>query len=149
MALEDDIAALSRVALFTTFGEEELRLIAFGAEPHELAKSHLLCREGEIADGAFVLLSGTLARLGGTSGKTDRHFTEPGTLIGELSLLTRCKWQSTILAESNCHLLRLPRPLFRRILEEYPKAAFEMRQRITADLSRKVQLMEAVAKGLG
>ena len=149
MALEDDMAVLARVALFTTFGEEELRLIAFGAEPHELTKGRLLCREGETADGAFTLLSGTLARLGENDGKTERQFTQAGTLIGELSLLTRCKWQSTIIAETDCRLLRLPRPLFRRILEEYPKTAFELRQKLTADLSRKVHLMEVASKPLG
>ena len=149
MALEDDMAVLARVALFTTLGDEELRLIAFGAEPHELPKGRLLCRMGETADGAFVLMSGKLARLSENSEKIDRLFTEPGTLIGELSLLTRCAWQSTIIAETNCRLLRLPRALFRRILEEYPKAAFELRERLTADLSRKVRLMEVASKPLG
>ena len=159
MALEDDMAVLARVALFTTLGNEELRLIAFGAEPHDLPKGRLLCRAGETADGAFVLISGSLARLAensltnnslaGDSETIDRHFAEPGTLIGELSLLTRCAWQTTIMAETSCRLLRLPRPLFRRILEEYPKAAFELRERLTADLSRKVHLMEVASKPLG
>ena len=149
MALEDDMAVLARVALFTTLGSDELRLIAFGAEPHELAKGRLLCRSGETADGAFVLMSGSLARIGENSEQVERRFTEPGTLVGELSLLTRCAWQSTIMAETNCRLLRLPRALFRRILEEYPKAAFELRERLTADLSRKVHLMEVASKPLG
>jgi CRP-like cAMP-binding protein len=149
MALEDDMAILARVALFTTLGEDQLRLIAFSAEPHDLAKGRILCRAGETADGAFVLMAGGLARLEDNSQTVDRHFTEPGTLIGELSLLTRCAWQSTIMAHTASRLLRLPRPLFRRILEEYPKSAFELRERLTADLSRKVHLMEVASKPLG
>ena len=149
MALEDDMAVLSRVTLFSNFGEEQLRLIAFGAEPHDLAAGLLLCRAGETADGGFVLLSGRLARLEGNTATVERTFTEAGTLIGELSLMTRCAWQSTIMAETTCRLLRLPRPLFLRILSEYPKTASEIRERMAADLATKVRLMEVVAKKLG
>jgi CRP-like cAMP-binding protein len=149
MALEDDIAVLSRVALFTTLGDEQLRLIAFGAEPVQLETGRLLCRSGEMADGGFVLVSGTLSRLAGNSEEVERDFTEAGTLIGELSLLTRCIWQSTIVAATRCKLLRLPRPLFRRILEEYPATAFELEKILTADLSGKVRQMEKASKKLG
>jgi CRP-like cAMP-binding protein len=150
MALENDMAVLARVPLFATLGDDQLRLIAFGAEPYDLMQGRLVCRAGDIADGAFVLTSGTLGRLaddtGGDTETVERSFTEPGTLIGELSLLTRCEWQSTIIAQSQCRLLRLPRPLFRRILDEYPNTAADIKERMTADLSAKVRLMEAVAK---
>ena len=149
MSLENDIAVLSRVAMFANMSKEQLRLIAFGAEPCTLAQGNLLCRQGEIADGGFVLVAGKLARLVGNSEDIDRTFTETGTLIGELSLLTRCAWQSTIAAETSCRLLRLPRPLFRRILEEYPQTTREIEQMLTADLSTKVRAMEIVAKKLG
>ncbi len=149
MALENDIAVLAQVALFTSLGEEQLRLIAFGAEPLKLEAGRLLCRSGETADGGFVLVSGTLAQLSDSTQKTERHFEGPGTLIGELSLLTRCVWQSTLVAQTYCRLLRLPRPLFRRILEEYPHTALELEKILTADLSAKVRQMENAAKKLG
>jgi CRP-like cAMP-binding protein len=154
MALEDDMAVLARVALFTSLGDEQLRLIAFGAEPYDLAEGRLLCRAGEVADGGFVLVSGSLARLHdnaqtGGAPTIDRTFSDTGTLIGELSLLTRCSWQSTIIAETASRLLRLPRPLFRRILEEYPRTAFEIEKVLTADLSSRVRLMEQAAKQRG
>jgi CRP-like cAMP-binding protein len=149
MALEDDMAVLARVTLFSNLADEQLRLVAFGAEPHDLAAGRLLCRAGETADGGFVLVSGRLARLEGNSETVERIFAEAGTLIGELSLMTRCAWQSTLMAETACRLLRLPRPLFLRILSEYPKTAAEIHGRLTADLATKVRLMEVVAKKLG
>ncbi|MGL4406643.1 MAG: cyclic nucleotide-binding domain-containing protein [Notoacmeibacter sp.] len=148
MALDDEMAVLARVALFTNLGSEQLRLIAFGAEPYELPEGRLLCRSGEIADGGFVLVSGQLARLNDRAQTIERSFTEAGTLIGELSLLTRCAWQSTIIAAKTSRLLRLPRPLFRRILEEYPQTAIDLEKILTADLSNKVRLMEKAAKNL-
>ena len=149
MALDDDIAVLSRVALFEKMGNDELRLLAFGAEPLHLAQGELLCCMNEAADGGFVLVAGKLARLIGNTQNIDRTFTETGTLIGELSLLTRCTWQSTIAAETSCRLLKLPRTLFRRILEEYPQIALELEKNLTADLSAKVRAMETVARKLG
>jgi CRP-like cAMP-binding protein len=149
MALEDDMTVLARVILFSNFGEEQLRLIAFGAEPTELDKGRLLCREGETADGGFVLVSGRLGRFGENSEMVERSFGEPGTLIGELSLLKRTDWRSTIVAETKCRLLHVPRQLFLRILKEYPKTAADLHERIMGDFSTKVRLMEAVAKKLG
>ncbi len=148
MALENDMAVLARVPMFATLGDDQLRLIAFGAEPYDLVEGRRLCRAGDMAECAFVLTSGTLARLAGDDedDQIERSFSEPGTLIGELSLLTRCEWQSTIIAQTQCRLLRLPRPLFRRILDEYPNTALDIKERMTADLSAKVRLMEAVAK---
>lgn len=146
MALDDDIAVLARVALFASFGNEQLRLIAFGAEPYDLPNGGFLCRSGDIADGGFVLVSGKLARLNDNANSVDRTFSQSGTLIGELSLLIRCAWQNTVVAEQASRLLRLPRPLFRRILEEYPQTAFELEKILTADLSSKVRLMEKAGK---
>lgn len=149
MALEDDMAVLSRVSFFSNLGEDQLRLIAFGAEPFELASGRLLCRSGEIADGGFVLVSGTLARLLGNSETIERSFSAAGTLFGDLSLLTRCAWQSTLVATTLCRMLRLPRPLFRRIVEEYPQTAYELEKFLCADLSSTVRKMENAAKRLG
>ena len=113
-----------------------------------MAQGRLLCRAGETADGGFVLVSGRLARLEGNTETVERSFTEAGTLVGELSLITRCQWQSTIAAETACCLLRLPRPLFLRILSEYPKTASDIRKRLATDLATNVRLMEVVAKKL-
>lgn len=149
MGIETDIAVLARVSVFSGLGQEQLRLIAFGAEPTELPTGRLLCRLGEIADGGFVLVSGTLTQLAENGETFERSFSKTGTLIGELSLLTRCVWQSSIVAQTPCHLLRLPRPLIRRILEEYPQTALALEKTIASGLSAEVRLMENVARKLG
>jgi CRP-like cAMP-binding protein len=142
MALDDDIAVLARVTLFAPLDRQALKLIAFGAEPHALAAGRMLGRAGEMADGGFVLVSGTLARLDVTDEIAEKAFTKPGTLFGELSLLARCAWAATYRAETECMLLRVPRPLFRRVLEEYPETAAMLEASIRADLTEKLRQME-------
>ncbi len=149
MGIENDIAVLASVSVFSGLDQEQLRLIAFGAEPTELPAGRLLCRLGEIADGGFVLVSGTLTQLAENGETSERSFSKTGTLIGELSLLTRCVWQSSIVAQTPCRLLRLPRPLIRRILEEYPQTALALEKAIASGLSAEVRLMENVARKLG
>ncbi|EBX4816837.1 cyclic nucleotide-binding domain-containing protein, partial [Salmonella enterica subsp. enterica serovar Newport] len=60
MALDDDIRTLSGVALFQSLGREHLRLLAFGADHIDAAKGHRLYREGDIAESAFVVVSGEI-----------------------------------------------------------------------------------------
>jgi CRP-like cAMP-binding protein len=145
MALDDDIAILARVALFSELDDEQLRLLAFGAEPLDLAAGRWLCREGQIADGGFILTSGSLASVSADGTVLSRHGA-PGTLVGEVSLIARVEWHASIIADTACTLLRLPRPLFRRILEEFPAAAAAMRNRLAADIAESVTLMERAAR---
>ncbi len=51
MALEDDIAALSRAPLFGQLEMDAMRLIAFAAESRNLKAGEVLFRKGERADG--------------------------------------------------------------------------------------------------
>ena len=54
MALDDDIRVLSAVRLFEGFTQEQLRLLAFGAETTVLPAERKLYREHDEADSAYV-----------------------------------------------------------------------------------------------
>jgi CRP-like cAMP-binding protein len=146
MSLDDDIAVLARVGLFSVLDNEALRLIAFGAESHEMAAGRLLCRAGDIADGGFVLVDGVIARLSDADDKPEYLLDKPGTLFGELSLLARTAWAASYRAEKPSRLLRVPRPLFRRIMDEFPETAATLETILTQDLAQKVRVMEQIAR---
>ena len=61
MALDDEIRILSGVRLFEGFSQEQLRLLAFGAETMHLAADRKLYREDDEADSAYVVISGTIS----------------------------------------------------------------------------------------
>ena len=52
MALDDEIRILSGVRLFEGFSQEQLRLLAFGAETMHLSADRKLYREDDDADSA-------------------------------------------------------------------------------------------------
>ena len=58
MALTDDIMLLGQVPLFAGFSDDQLRLIAFGAERRRVAAGQTLFREHSPAECAFAVTSG-------------------------------------------------------------------------------------------
>ncbi|MCY0092762.1 cyclic nucleotide-binding domain-containing protein [Hoeflea ulvae] len=137
MALNDDIALLSTVSLFGDLGEDKLRLIAFGAERRTLQAGQLLFREGAPADCAFVVASGRfeLTRTGRDGAAKALGFAERGALLGELAMVTAINRSMTAIAPDTAEVIRINRPLFRRMLEEYPDIAGIVQQRINDNLA--------------
>ena len=137
MALNDDIALLSTVSLFRDIGEDKLRLIAFGAERRKLQPGQVLFREGTPADCAFVVADGRfeLTRKSRDGQTTQLGMAERGALLGELAMVTAVDRTMTAIAPDNAEVIRINRPLFRRMLEEYPDIAGIVRQRISDNLA--------------
>jgi CRP-like cAMP-binding protein len=146
LALDDDIRILSGVGLFAELTQEQLRLLAFGAETMRFAAGREIYRENATADCAYVIARGEvvlyrdhdgeamlLARLG------------EGAILGELALIAQARRLSYAAAATDVEAIRLNRTLFRRILEEYPEVANQLRQRISADLQDFIAKIEGLA----
>jgi CRP-like cAMP-binding protein len=124
VALERDIAALQANALFALFDPEALRLIAFSTDNRTLRKDDILFRLGDTSDGAYFILSGTLALMAAES----EQIHGPGTLIGEAALFVETQRPATAVALEPLSVRRIPRHLIRRVLTEFPETAERMRQ---------------------
>ncbi|MBA70923.1 MAG: protein kinase [Rhizobiales bacterium] len=147
MALLEDMNLLSQVELLRSLGEEKLRLIAFGAERRRFQPGQVLFREDAPADGAFVIAEGTVALSQKTRDGADRPLTNvgPGTLLGELALISPITRSMTATAEDDVEVMRINRPLFHRMLEEYPEIADTVRERITDNLTRLTRELGDIA----
>lgn len=146
MALDDDIRILSAVGLFEGFTQEQLRLLAFGAETTMLAADRKLYREDDEADSAYVVIAGRIVLY--REGEGERlviGHVGPGAIMGELALIADTKRLSSASAEVDSEVLRLNRRMFRRILEEYPDLAVQLHQRISAELQAFLQKIETLA----
>ena len=141
MALDDDMAVLSRIALFHDMDREALRLLAFSSETRRLRAGDTLFRKDDVSEYSFVVVSGAVALI---DNEETTLIVGPGTLIGELALLAETRRPTTAIAREPTILLRVSRQMFRRTLEEYPETA----ARIAADLRRRVQLMSGELAGV-
>ena len=129
MSLDTDIELLSRVALFEGFRPDHLRLLAFGAEARTLGRGTQVYLEGTRADGGTVIVRGQI-RL--TSGEAHCTVTThgAGALLAETALITPVEHAATAEAIEHTEVLKIPRPLFLRMLEEYPELAGILQRRL-------------------
>ena len=143
MSLERDIHILSRVRMFEGFSHEHLRLIAFGAEARTLSEGTRLYRADAYSDGGYVIVSGKVELQKSDDGGT---ITEhgPGALLGELALIAEINHAATAMTVEKSEVLKIPRPLFRRILEEYPELAEGLHAKLSKSVNDFVAKLETV-----
>jgi CRP-like cAMP-binding protein len=134
MALEDDIAFFERVPTFAALGKQALRILAIGAETKQLPSGAVLFYAGELADGGYVVQEGSLLLEPGTFSEGKEFTAGPGTLVGELALLTDMVCPATAIAKEPTTVIRISRSLFRKMLEGYPAAAVKLREIMAARL---------------
>lgn len=135
MSLEDDIRTIASVSLFEELSTEQLRLLAFGAERITLPHGRELYREGQKAECGYVVVSGEIDLFRDTlRGREIVRRVGPGTLLGELALITETTRLSGALAADVTQVIRINRSLFRRMLEEYPETAAMLHERLAEQL---------------
>jgi CRP-like cAMP-binding protein len=134
MSLEDDIAFFEQVPTFALLGRQALRILAIGAESKQLASGAVLFYAGELADGGYVVQEGSLVLEPGTFSEGKDFVAGPGTLVGELALLTEMVTPATAIAKEPTTVIRISRSLFRKMLEGYPEAAEKLRDIMTTRL---------------
>jgi CRP-like cAMP-binding protein len=146
MALDDDIRILSAVRLFEGFTQEQLRLLAFGADTLRLSQDRRLYREDDGADTAYVVVSGSITLFREQDGKRAMVGTAgPGATLGELALIADTRRMTSAAAATDAVVMRLDRKMFRRILEEYPETAAALHRRILEDLQEMIGRIEKMA----
>jgi CRP-like cAMP-binding protein len=151
LSLNDDIALLSLVPLFADIDDDKLRLIAFGAERRRLNRGQQLFREGAPADCAFAIASGTVTLTRNlVDGSVEAVDTVGrGTLLSELAMISFVERKFTATAEEDSEVIRINRPLFRRMLEEYPEVAVVVEARIKNNLQTMISAMQRLAPKFG
>jgi CRP-like cAMP-binding protein len=149
MSLESDIAFFERVPTFAALGKQALRILAIGAETRQLQNGAVLFYSGELADGGYVVQQGSLL-LEPNSAQEGRQVTAgPGTLVGELALLTDTVCATTAIAKGPTVVIRISRSLFRKVLEGYPAAAQKLRDMVAQRVDDWTRDLEGVKAQLG
>jgi CRP-like cAMP-binding protein len=145
MTIEDDISFLERVPTLNTLGRQALRILAIGAETRYIHSGAVLFAAGEEAEGAFVVQEGSfsLATDGGR-GVT----VGPCTLLGEVALFTETTRPTTATALEPSTVLRIPRPLFIKMLDSFPDAARKLREILASRLDQSARDFHNVRNAL-
>ena len=149
MTIEDDIAFLERVPTLGMLGRGALRILAIGADSHQVPKGEILFVAGDDADAGYVVQQGSfnLTPIGVETDYAVR--VGVGTLLGESALFTENTHPSTATAFEPSTVLRIPRPLFLKMLEGYPEAAMRLRDVLAKRLDESERDMLKIKTALG
>src|SRR5436853_6554257 len=116
MTIEDDIAFLEGVPALRLLGRDALRILAIGSENRYIHEGISLFGEGEDADSAYVVQEGSFD-LVSEKNAIAPAVAGPGTLIGELALLTEIRRPTAAVAREPSTVVRIPRQLFLKMPE--------------------------------
>jgi CRP-like cAMP-binding protein len=147
MSIEDDIAFLERVPTLGLLGRDALRILAIGAESRYLHDGDVLFTQSEPADAGYVVQEGLLS-LDPVPGRAEPIAVGPGTLLGELAMLTETTRPVTAIALEPSTVIRIPRTLFLKMLEGYPEAALRLRESFVARAEHSESDMHRVRRVL-
>lgn len=146
MALDDDIRTLSGVALFQSLDREHLRLLAFGADKVDVPAGQRLYREGDVAETAFILISGSIGLYRMRENDREQVGTvQPGAILSEFALIAESQRLTEAVAVRDSQLLRIDRKSFMRVLEEYPQLASILYDRIAEDLQAMIRRIDSLS----
>ena len=143
MGIEDDILFIERVPTLRALGRDALRILAIGAESRYVHKGEVLFNAGEAADSGYVIQEGSF-RLEGASKMAGELIAGPGTLLGELALISEIKRPATATAYEPSTVIRISRSLFLKMLEGFPQAAHVLRDQIVARAQQALKEMSDV-----
>jgi len=148
MSLEDDIVIFEKVPTLAVLGKNALRVLAIGAESRNLPSGSVLFYAGELADGGYVVQQGSILLEPGTPLEGKEMTVGPGTLIGELALLTDMVSPATAIAKEPTTVIRISRNLFRKTLEGFPVAAKKLHDMMAERIEEWTRELETVKAAL-
>lgn len=128
MPLSHDIERLRRLPVFACLDAEALKLVAFSAETRRLPAGHVLFRRGEVAEGAVLLVMGTLALDEEHEDCLSVRWVQAGTLLNEAALFAPGIQTVTAMADDACTVVSVPHALMNRVLDVYPENAVPLRR---------------------
>lgn len=148
MSIEDDIALLDRVPLLRLLGKDVLRVIAISSETRPLNEGEILFREGQFAEAGYVVVRGRLGLTREDPALARRHGQSaeagPGSLLGEMALITETKRPATATALEPSAVMRIPRVIFLRTIEGYPDAAIRIGRALSERLADTLGELDGV-----
>ncbi|MFL5258377.1 MAG: cyclic nucleotide-binding domain-containing protein [Hyphomicrobiales bacterium] len=145
MQLKDEVELLRRVPLFAGVAPSKLKLLAFTSDRVSYRAGDLLFKQGDPADAAYVLLSGSADILVGNGNDQIKVATlESNSIVGEIAILCDVARTATVKAAAPLETLRIKKDQFIRLLAEFPEMAVEIMRVLADRLSRTTaELSEA------
>ncbi len=148
MKLNLKMQHLSRIPPLSVLENEAIRILAFDGEELKVGADTVLFNQGDRAEGAYALLSGSVALERQGELPTPTRLMGAGSLIGVTALIVAGERPTTAMTRENSFLIRLPRHLMLRVLDAYPDSAVAFRQYVADALAEQRNALGRLADAI-
>ena len=138
---------LRKTPLFATLPDDDLRRIADIAVTRRFAKKEAVFREGDRAEGFFIVATGKVKvfKLSGEGKEQILHVLEAGQTFAEAVIFEGGVFPAHAEALADAELLFLPKRPFIEFLERRPNVAIRMLASLSRWLKRMTELAESLS----
>ncbi len=138
------VDVLRKAPLFAALPDEELRGVASLAVPRRFGKKETVFREGDRAEGFFVVASGKVKvfKLSAEGKEQILHVLESGQSFAEAVIFEGGVYPAHAETLAETEMLLLPKQPFIELLEKRPKMAVRMLGSLSRWLKRMTDLVE-------
>ena len=145
MSLNEEVELLRSVPLFANIEPSKLKLLAFTSERLTFPPGQDLCKQGDIGDAAYVIVSGDADVVIDTpSGPLTVAHVGKNAFVGEIAILIDVPRTATISPTTELETLKISKDLFYRLIAEFPEMAIEIMRELARRLEQtNLQLSEA------
>ena len=136
MALDSIAGRLLGLEIFRGLAPAQVERIAREAERMIFRDGQTLVAAGTEGDGALVIIAGrAMALADADTGRSARQI-EPGSMIGELAMLTEHHIGVTVVADGDVRAIKVVRETLHANMQEDPALAAHLHARLVARLQR-------------
>src|SRR3972149_2974665 len=137
---------LRKTPLFATLPDDDLRRGADPAVPRLFSKKEAICREGDRAEGFFLVASGKVKvfKLSGEGKEQVLHVLEAGQTFAEAVIFEGGVYPAHAETLVDTELLFLPKRPFLERLQRYPNFAIRPLEPRSRSLQRMTDLVESL-----
>ncbi len=138
---------LRKTPLFATLPDDDLRRVADLAVSRRFAKKEAVFREGDRADGFFVVVTGKVKvfKLSGEGKEQILHVLETGQTFAEAVIFEGGAYPAHAETLTDTELYFFPKGAFLDLLERHPNVAIRMLASLSRWLKRMTDLVESLS----
>jgi len=145
MGLIQEAETLRKVPMFSKLDASKLKLLAFTSQHLSFDSGEELCRVGDVADCAYVILNGVVEILAQTdAGEVVALTRGENELIGEMAILMGKPRSATMRARGSVSAMRIAGEMFLRLLSENPQVSLDVMRQLSIKLAQAHQQFEQV-----
>lgn len=137
MGLLQEYELLRKIPMFADIEPGKLKLLAFMSERVAFDAGKALCRQGDYADAAYLILEGEADIIVETpTGPITVATLGANDIVGEMAILCDVPRTATVQAKDRLVVLRIAKDPFMRMVREFPNMAMS----IMRELAHRLEL---------